>query len=160
MAKKDLKYFMRERKETIVTVPGLDSFVDDDGKVIDLEVRVLGQLELDKINDMYDSRSIATDKKGKPLVSMGEVVYKTARNHGKAVRHIIAEALVYPPLKDAELMKYHNCVDITEMPRLVFSSTEEFQHVSRVVLAALGIIDDLPSDDDDEAENEIDTAKN
>jgi len=38
---KDLKYFMREQKEEIITVPGPESFKDENGKVIDFEVRVL-----------------------------------------------------------------------------------------------------------------------
>ena len=40
MPKKDLKYFMREHKEEIITVPGPASIKDEDGNVINLEVKV------------------------------------------------------------------------------------------------------------------------
>ena len=34
MEKKNLKYFMRDTKDEIVTAPGPDSFKDENGKVI------------------------------------------------------------------------------------------------------------------------------
>ena len=41
MANKDLKYFMREHKEEIVTVPGPASIKDEKGTVINFEIKVL-----------------------------------------------------------------------------------------------------------------------
>ena len=55
------------------------------------------------------------------------------------------------------LMKYYGCVDVTDMPLKVFPSPEEFQHVSRVVFAALGI---GSFTDEDEADTTVDEAKN
>jgi len=139
MAKKDLKFFMREQKEEIVKAPAPESFVDDEGNPIELEIKLLSNSRIQEINDAYRKRSIALDKKGNPYIAMGEVVFKTERDSARAVRHIIAEALVYPNLHDPELMDYYKCVDITEMPRMVFTRADEYQHVSRIVLAALGI---------------------
>ena len=81
--KKDLKYFMRDLKPEIVTAPGPNSFKDEDGNVILFEIKVLTQEEINKINDGYRRRSMATDKKGNPLISMGEVVWKS-----KMQRHL------------------------------------------------------------------------
>ena len=39
--KKDLKYFMRNTEPEIVTAPGPDSFKDEDGNVIQFEIKVL-----------------------------------------------------------------------------------------------------------------------
>lgn len=136
---KDLKYFMREQESQIVTAPGPDTFKDENGNVIQLEIKVLPNAEIQKINDNYRKRSIALDKKGNPYIAMGEVVFKTEKDNARAIRHIIAEALVYPDLKDKKLMDYYKCCDITEMPQLVFSRADEYAHVSRVVLTALGI---------------------
>ena len=36
------------------------------------------------------------------------------------MRHIVAEALVYPDLKSKELMDFYHCYDISEMPLKVF----------------------------------------
>lgn len=154
MAKKDLKFFMRPRKEEIVTVPGPESFKDDEGNILDLEIRVLTQKEIRDINEKYRRRSIATDKKGQPYISNGEVVYKVEKDNERATQHIIVEALQFPNLKDKELMDFYHCVDITEMPQIVFSRADEYTHVTRAVLTALGIMD-APEDDEliDDAKN-------
>ncbi len=60
--KKDLKYFIRSREPEVVTVPGPDSIKDEEGKVLQLEIKVLSQEEITKINDMYRTKSMATDK--------------------------------------------------------------------------------------------------
>lgn len=158
---KDLKYFMREKKEEIIAAPGPESFKDEKGNVINFEIRVLDRATVNKINDSYRKRTVATDKKGNPLIYNGEVVWKTDKDNERATRHIIAEALVYPNLKDEELMKYYGCHDITEMPNLVFPKSDEFSHVSRLVFAALGI-GTFPGEDENEgnADSDVDEAKN
>lgn len=138
---KNLKYFMRGNVEEIVTVPGPSTITDEKGEVVNLEVRVLPQSKIREINNAYRRRSIAVDKKGNPLVYNGEVVWKTETDNERATRHIIVEALAYPNLKDEELMKFYNCVDVTEMPLKVFPKTDEYTHVTRAVLGALGIIE-------------------
>lgn len=149
MAKKDLKYFMRNTDAEIVTAPGPDSFRDEEGNVIQFEIKILSQREIQKINENYRERSMATDKKGNPLISStGEIVWKTKKDGARATRHMIVEALQYPNLKDPELMQYYNCMDITEMPLYVFSKADEFQHVLRIVLSALGLGDFPVSDDE------------
>lgn len=148
MAKKDLKYFMRSTEAEVVTAPGPESFKDEDGNVIQFEIKVLTQAEINQINDNYRKRSMATDKKGNPLIAMGEVVWKTEKESAKASRHMIVEALQYPNLKDPELMKHYNCIDVTEMPLLVFSKADEYQHVSRIVMQALGLASSVNDDED------------
>lgn len=151
MATKNLKYFMRDVKDEIVTVAGPDTFKDENGEVVQLEIKVLSQSEIQRINNNYRKRSIATDKKGNPLAYNGEVLWKTEKDSAKATRHMIVEALQYPDLKDKELMKFYNCVDVTEMPLLVFSRPDEYAHVTKAVMTALGLIDDVS---DEETVNE------
>ncbi len=149
--KKNLKYFMRSLEPEIVTAPGLDSIRDDEGNVIPLEIKVLTQEEINRINDNYRKRSMATDKKGNPLIAMGEVVWKIEKDNAKASRHIIVEALVFPNLKDPELMKYYGCVDVTDMPLKVFPRSDEYQHVSQMVMQALGLASAVNDDEELEA---------
>lgn len=144
---KDLKYFMRKQEEEVVTVPGPESFKDDEGHVINLEIRVLSSAEIRKINDAYRTKSVALDKKGNPYISNGQVIFKTEKDSDKILCHTIAEALVYPDLKSKELMDFYKCVDITEMPRLVFSRIDEFNAVSNAVLKACGIIEEETSEE-------------
>lgn len=139
---------MRSTEAEVVTAPGPESFKDEDGNVIQFEIKVLTQAEINQINDNYRKRSMATDKKGNPLIAMGEVVWKTEKDSAKASRHMIVEALQYPNLKDPELMKHYNCIDVTEMPLLVFSKADEYQHVSRIVMQALGLASSVNDDED------------
>ena len=140
MSQRNLKFFMREEKEEIVKMPAPKSFVDDKGQPIDLEIKVLNHTRIQDIFSKYRTRSIATNEQKSPYLSPnGEVVFKTERDSARAVRHIIAEALVYPPLQDSELMKFYNCVDITEMPTKVFSKSDEYTHVNKMVMQALGL---------------------
>ena len=124
---------------------------DEDGNIVPLEIRVLTQEEINRINDNYRHRSIATDKKGNPLIANGEVVWKTERDSMRAARHMIAEALVYPNLKEKELMDFYHCVDITEMPLKVFPNPNEYQQVFRAVMHVLGLSNDVSDDEDLEA---------
>ena len=144
---KDLKYFMRDHKDEIVSVPGPDSFVDDKGEVINLEIKVLSQAEITRINQNYRKRTIATDKKGQPYIAAGEVVFKTEKDNARATRHIIVEALQYPNLKDKELMEFYNCTDETDMPTLVFNRADEYAHVTRAVMTALGLMEGQTDDE-------------
>lgn len=151
---KDLKYFMRDNTDEIVTVQGPASFTDENGDILNLEIKVLGQAEINKINQLYRKRSIAVDNRGNPLAYNGEVLWKTEKDNERATRHIIAEALQYPNLKDKELMTYYNCVDITEMPLLVFSRSDEYLQVTRAVMTVQGLIDgDIDSEVVEEAKN-------
>lgn len=151
---KDLKYFMRSQQEEIIKVPGPDSFKDENGNVIELEIKILPYEEVQKIYDNYTERTLVVNKSGQPLVNNGEAIWKTKKNNLKAARHVVAEALQYPNLKDPKLMEYYKCADITEMPLKVFTRADEYDHVVRAVMRALGMMDDVSDDVDlEEAKN-------
>lgn len=139
--------------EQIVTVPGPESIKDENGKVIQLEIKQRTR-HYCKNNEMYESKTPLKDKKGNFIVQNGNVVYKVERDRSKAARHLMVEALVYPDLKDKKLMEYFGCVDITDMPLKVFPTNKEYGHVSKQVLKVLGL-----TDEDDEAK-ETEDAKN
>ena len=67
---KNLKYFMREAAEVerVVTVPAPESFKDENGKVIQLEVKVLSSERIRAINEAYHTHTVALDKKGKEAI--------------------------------------------------------------------------------------------
>lgn len=160
---KNLKYFMRkpEDVETIVTVPGPETIKDENGEVVQLEVKVLSSEHIRKINEAYHTRTVALDKKGNPYINAGNVVFRDERDNAKATRHIICDALVYPDLKDPELMKFYGCVDVTEMPEKVFCRADEFASVTRIIMALLGLGGQL-SEEEEKAANdeEVKDAKN
>lgn len=154
MANKSLKYFMRDNTEEVVTVPGLPSFKDENGKVIDFEIKVLSNEHIRKIQNNYRKRSVATDSKGNPYIINGEVAWKTEKDNDRSLRHIMVEAFVYPDLKDKEMMQYYKCDDITDMPTKVFSNTKDFNDAAQLVMKTLGMIESSTPDE------EIEAAKN
>jgi hypothetical protein len=157
---KNLKVFMREsaRTEEIITVPGPPTLLDDKGKVVELEIKVLKNERIRQINDNYRKTSIATDGKGNPYIANGEVVLRVEKDNAKASRHIIAEALVHPDLSDKELMEFFNCHSLVDMPSKVFSKADEFAFVSRAVMVALGIVS--APDNVESQESLLEEAKN
>ena len=94
--------FMREAAEVekVVTVPAPESFKDENGKVIQLEVKVLSSERIRAINEAYHTHTVALDKKGNPYINGGNVVFRDERDNAKATRHILVEALQYPKLDD------------------------------------------------------------
>ena len=157
MANKNLKYFMREeaKVEQVFTVPGPESIKDENGNVINLEIKKLHNETITKINNLYKSRTPLKDAKKGFIVQNGDVVYKTEKDNARATRHIIVEALVYPDLKDKELMKFFECQDITDMPLKVFPDNDEDGYVSKKVMEILGLIDEEETD-----KKEVEDAKN
>lgn len=158
MATKNLKCFMRpQTKEvTVLTVPGPESIKDEKGEVINLEIRKLHQKKITEINEMYKTKTPLKDGKKGFVVQNGEVVFKVEKDSTRAFRHVMVEALAYPDLKDPELMKFYECVDVTEMPLLVFPESDEYSYVTKKVMEVLGLADP----EEEEQKKEVDEAKN
>jgi hypothetical protein len=132
--KRSLKAFMRPDTQEIVKVPAPESFPGED-----LEIRVLSQAEISRLHKMYTQKSISLDKNRNPHVHQGEAVWRVERDSVKAGNHMLVEALVWPDLKDKEMMEHYGCIDVTDMPSLVFNKPGEYAYVNRMVLIALGL---------------------
>ena len=154
---RNLSYFMKETKEEIVKVKAPESFKDENGNAIDMEVKLLSNQHINKIREKYRRRSIALDKKGNPYIVNGEVAFKTEDNFSKFLRHILAEAIVYPDMRSKEIMEFYNCYDVSEIPLRVFSDMEEYNYVFKTVLTLLGV---LPKDEENTDDKDIEEAKN
>lgn len=157
MESKNLKYFMRQsaKEELVVEVEVLESIKDEKGNIVPFRIKKLHNETIDKINKMYVTRIPAKDKKGNFIIQNGEIVYKVEKDKTKAFHHILAEALVYPDLKDKELMEFFGCHDITEMPQRVFPTSDEYTAVTKKVMEVLGLVDPDEAD-----QKEVDDAKN
>jgi len=160
MTNKNLKLFMREsiKAGEIVTAPGPDTIRGEDGSPVTLEFRVMSVDEQEKIRKSYENKSVALDSTGKPIVSSGEIVYKTDPDVFKASRHMLVESLSYPDLRDPELMKFYDCFDVTQMPTKVFTR-KELEFVMRAFNAAHGI-GEVNTAAQEQDKNKIDEAKN
>lgn len=151
----NIKYFLKNHDDEIITIPAPASFTDEEGNVVQMQVKILSQERIQEIRNMYKKRAIATDGKGNPLIANGEVVWKTENDPTKAFHHIVAEAIVYPNLTDQELMEFYKCFDITQIILKVFHKTEDYNYVTKAVLTALGLLPEI-----EDQNEEVDKAKN
>lgn len=156
MANKSLSYFMRDtaKKQEIIEVHGIDSIKDENGNVVPFKIKILTKKEIEDIYEHYRTRTLLYDKKGKPVIDRGQAVFDVRTDSSKALRRVIADALVYPNLKDEELMKFFECYDFADMPVKVFPNPKEYEQVEQMVLSVLGILDE------DNSEGEVQDAKN
>ena len=158
MADKNLKYFMRPeaKEEKIIEIPGPDTIRDEKGEVVKLQVRQLHNDKILEIHSMYKTKAPLKDKKGNYVVQGGQVVFRVETDTEKVNRRLLVEALAYPDLKDEELMKYFDCLEITDMPLKVFATNDELRYVQKKVFEAIGILDA----EDDNVKKETEDAKN
>ncbi len=135
---KNLRYFMREdtKEEKVVTIPGIDSIRDENGDIIPFEVRLLPQRKIQDITDNYRLRKLLLNNRGEPFVVDGEAVFQSEYDSARAGRHVLCETLLYPDLKNPELMSFYGCFDITEMPLHVFAKKGELAQVMKNVSLA------------------------
>lgn len=154
---KNLSYFMREelKNEDIVEMAGPDSIKDENGNPVVFQIKRLRRDRVDKIYERYKTLKPALDKNKKPYVVDGKMVMKEEKDYAKALRHVIAEALVYPNLRDEKLMKFYDCIDVTEMPVKVFTQ-KEYTEVIKMINHVLGIDDE----DEEEQQDDVESAKN
>lgn len=156
MAEKDLKYFLRDNKDEIVVVPAPESFVDEKGNRLEMEIRVLPFEQIQKIQNAYRKRKVATDGKNKPYRGINnEVLFMSDYDSETSIGHLIAEALVYPNLKDKQLMEHYKCHAYSEMAIKVFSKADEYRYVIDKVAEVLGL-----SNKDEEIDELVEEAKN
>ena len=151
-----LSYFLKIDPTTaeIVEIEGPPSFKDEKGNPIKMKVRALSQEKMDEIFDRYTTKTIVRDKKKNPIVVNGEVVVKRERNSSKAVRHIVALALVDPDPSNPKLQEHFGCFELPDMIYKLFPKTEDYNYVINEVLRVCGVSNDMEEDDD------IELAKN
>ena len=154
----NLSAFMRNefKSDNIVERAGFERFKDENGNIVPFKVKVLSFKEIEKIRSFHRTERTAMDKKTrKPLIDNGRIVKEIITDNNAATNNIIIEALVYPNLKDKELMKFYDVEDVLEMPYTVFHQNEYYE-LLRQILAVLHITE---PDDDDEGDG-IEAAKN
>lgn len=154
MAKNKLSYFMHSKEPEIVKYPAPEGYIDENGKRIELEFRVLSEEEMRDIREHWREKKLVKDH-GKPMVVNGAPVYETNYDSESALREMLIESLQYPNLKDEELMDYYGVVDVMVMPFKVFPKSAELLEVYR----AFNVIHGFTEEDGEEV-SDLDAAKN
>ena len=153
MADKSLSYFMREelKEEKIISMEGPDTIKDEKGNPVVFQIKKLSQDRIDEIYDMYRREEVAMDPKTKkPYEQNGHVLTKVENNYTKAFRHLIVESLVYPNLKDPQLLEFYNCVDAADLIPKMFTRQER-EKIADMINIVIGVKEDTEYEDLKEA---------
>lgn len=156
MAGSSLKAFMRNKakEEEIVNVYAPESFVDEGGNRVKLQVKRLSVKHVNEIYERYNYYAAAKDDDGNVLIRNNRVVKDFVVDAEGYTNRLIVEGLVYPDLHDKELMNFYGCADVMEMPHAVFASKAEYEYVRDVIISLTCTLSG------DENEYIIDEAKN
>ena len=140
----NMKACMREdlKERGTMQFPGVDKFVDDEGKPIPFIIRRLSMKEIKEIRNRHRSREVYRDKRnnGRPIVGAnGQVAIVESYDGDSAGLDIMVEAFVQPKLDAPELMEYYGVYDRLEMPQTIFSDREDFQYADECLMEACGL---------------------
>lgn len=142
--KRDLSYFMREQEEEIVTFPAPESI--GGGEPVMIEARVLDNKTISKIQASYRNKTPAKDDKGKFIFQGGRLAVIEEYDSQRGTDHIIVESLIFPNLKDKDLMDHYGVHDVTDMPTAVFYKRAEYEYIVQMILKINGIMEMGASD--------------
>ena len=149
MEKNKLSCFLRKPGPQYKEFEAPSTIKDEKGNPVMIKVRILTQEEMDKIIENYSTKRAARDgKKKTPIVQNGVLVEKQERNYARAMRHIVAEAIVDPDLKSPEAMEFFECYDMSDIIYKAFPTPDEYNHVVNNVLEILGLSNDTDDEDD------------
>lgn len=151
-----IKAFMRKKakEEEVVSVYAPESFIDENGEKVVMQVKRLSTNRVNQIYEIYNKQVVARDEEGQPIIRNNRIVKDFKQDTEGNINRLIIEALVFPNLRDPELMKFYGCVDVMEMPHAVFASKNEYDYVRDVILSLASTLSG------DESKYIIDEAKN
>lgn len=132
-----IKAFMRKKakEEEVVSVYAPESFIDENGEKVVMQVKRLSTNRVNQIYEIYNKQVVARDEEGQPIIRNNRIVKDFKQDTEGNINRLIIESLVFPNLRDPELMKFYSCVDVMEMPHAVFASKDEYDYVRDVVLS-------------------------
>ena len=140
----NLKAFMRAdlKEDIIVTIPGIKTFCDENGKPIDMKIRTITTSDLAKIRNACHRRKPAKDAKGKFIFQNGVMQYDDQYDGNAMNDQMIAQSLVYPDLHDQELLNFYGCVDAVDLVHKMFARLEDYSYITEKIQEASGITSD------------------
>jgi hypothetical protein len=142
------------RKETPnVFIPAPESFKDDKGNTLTLEVKPPTFSYLADLREKYNKVEPAYDKNGNNIIFDNQIVFNSKFDSRSFNNRIIADCIVSPNFKDEEFMETFNCYDVARIAELVFSNSKDLNYVLKKILESSGVVNDI-SEDIEEAKNE------
>lgn len=136
-----IKDFMREelKVDQVIEIPGIKTFCDKDGNPIPMKIKIITSGKLSELRAMARKRTIAKDKKGKPIYQGGQIQYSEEIDTTLLTDAMIAESLVFPDLHDKELLAYYGEQEAVKLVHKVFAKIDDYQYISNQISEASGI---------------------
>ena len=149
-----IKDFMKEelKVDQIVEIPGIKTFCDKDGNPIPMKIKVITSGKLSELRNLARKRTIAKDKKGKPIFNGGQIQYSEEIDSTLLTDVMIAESLVFPDLHDKDLLNYYGEQEAVKLVHKVFAKIDDYTYISDQITEVSGLSRD--------ADELVDEAKN
>lgn len=139
----DFKSFMLDSLKTsneVLTFKGVDTFKDENGVPIPLKFKQISRNEVNEIRNKFKTKTPAIGKDGNYIISGGRIINDVEVDIADFTDELIVKTMVYPNLKDKELMDYYNVYASTELLHKLFKG-KDFEYVDSCSAQAAGLIE-------------------
>lgn len=139
-----IQAFMRPelKEETIVEIPGIQTFTDEKGEPIPFKIRMITTADLTRIRKGCHVRKIAKDAKGKPIFQNGQIQYDDQYDGNAMNDQMIVQALVFPDLHNKELLDFYGVLDSVELVHKLFRKLDDYTYITEKIQEISGITSD------------------
>lgn len=139
-----IKAFLRAelKEETIVEVPGIKTFSDEEGNPVPFKIRAITTSDLEDIRKGCRNRKIAKDHRGKPIFQNGVIQYSEEYDNNAMSNEMIARALVFPNLHSQEILDFYGVHSAVEVVPLMFRRLDDYSYIVNKIQEISGITDD------------------
>lgn len=152
MSKRNIKDFFPDalgvRPEAVTVVEAPEGYVNKDGERMQLEMKILSVDVINALRRKYTKRVPVKNKNGGYASAAGRVLVDEITDNETLSRALLAEALVYPDLKDPDLQAAYKCYDYVEMVGKIFPTNAALLDVIEKFNRVQGLV----KDEDDEGE--------
>lgn len=136
-----IKDFMRKElnEEQRIQIPGVKTFSDAEGNPIPITIRLITTSDLKQIRKACHIRKPAKDNKGKLVFQGGQLQYDDQYDGNAISDEMIVQALVFPNMRDKELLDFYKCNSSVELVHKMFWRLDEYTYLIEKIQEASGI---------------------
>lgn len=138
----DFKSFMLDSLKSgseVLTFKGVDTFKDENGVPIPLKFKQISRTAVEEIRKNYTTKTPAIGKDGRYIISNGNIINDVEVDYAGYTDALITETMIYPNLKDKELLEFYGVYAGTELLHKLFKG-KDFDYVDRCSAQAAGLI--------------------
>ncbi len=127
------------KKNDVLTFKGVDTFKDDNGNPISLKFKQISRAEAEELRQKFTTKTPAVNAKGNYIITDGRIVNDIEVDYAKYTDALIVETMVYPNLKDKELLDYYGVYAGTELLHILFKG-KDYDYVDKCAAQASDLL--------------------